>query len=269
MKDIRIMRYSGNKFKFIPIFQKLEAELTCKTFIEPFLGSGSIFANTKIYDKYIINDLNKEMICIFKAFNKYEYTDLLKAKEFIDKKFGDIKTNKSSYYEFRNWYNEKYHFTDKSIKGLFLYFIINSTINSFARWGPNGFNNSFGNRFYMMDETSYNLIKIKLKKSDIYSINANDIIEKYDNENSLIFCDPPYMDAKTSYTNNFDEAQLCEFLNLIKTSKSKIIYTDIQNKFNMDILSDWEMFFIKDMINTSPNRKIQKTGKIEVFFKNF
>ena len=263
------MKYSGSKIKFVPTYKELESGLSCDKFIEPFLGGGSIFANTRNFNSYVLNDLNDEIMCVFRAIKHSTYGDLLDAYNEMVERFGCIKTNKDSYYNFRNYYNKHYHHTDSIKKGLYLYFLINSTINGFARWGPNGFNNSFGNRFYMMDNETFVTINEKLNRGEILNTFANNVIENNNDENTLIFCDPPYIDAPTSYTNHFSESDFIEFLECIKENKSKIIYTDIFTKTASDILKYWDMFEIRKMRNTSPNRTFEFTGKTEVCFTNF
>lgn len=261
------MRYSGSKIKFVPLYQKIIKDIKFDQFIEPYVGSGAIYINNEA-KSFIINDLNKELISVFKSFKHCNYNKLLEIKQFIFEEFGDIKLSKESYYNYRNWYNEHYHFTDKIEKGFYLCFIINSTINSFARWGPNGFNNSFGNRFFCLNANEFQLINKKLQKTTICNEDGINIINKAES-NSLIFCDPPYLNAPTSYSNHFNENNLKDLLITMKKSKAKIIYTDIKNELNSKLLNEWKMIEIRQMANTSPNRKKQYTDKIEMVFTNF
>ena len=65
------------------------------------------------------------------------------------------------------------------------------------RFGPNGMNQSFGNRYYSLDEETFNNIKSRLRKTEIYNLDYKEIIEKY--PDACYFMDPPYFSQKSSY----------------------------------------------------------------------
>jgi len=161
MKINKFMRYQGSKDHFVPEFNKLYEKTNKNIFCELFLGSGAIFINCQdSFDEYILNDNNENIMSIWNAVIKFTYNDFMNVKKFIFDKFGDIKTNKEAYYKFRNWYNENIHFSGKTEKGICLYYLANSCINSMLRFGPNGMNQSYGNRLFIFQRMNLIILKI-------------------------------------------------------------------------------------------------------------
>lgn len=264
---IQFCRYQGSKRHFVEKFNNLIINTKASRYIEPFVGSGAILFNLeREFDEYIINDVSKPVISIYYAFRDLSYDDYLNALDLTFQKFGDIKSDKDAYYKFRNWYNKEYHFTDKVEKGLFLHILANSCINSMLRFGPNGMNQSFGKRLYTISESDFNSVKIKLQKTVILNKDYKEVIK--DSLDSLIFLDPPYFERPTSYSNNFLENDLLEFLNTINHIKkgNEIIYTDI---YNNDTKKFINLPFIETKMirNTSPNSRVGTHQ--EVAYYNF
>lgn len=255
----KFFSYSGNKLKYINEINTLVNKFDCKVYIEPFVGSGAILFNLwNQFDKYIINDIDKNIIKMYKSFRNILYIDYKNQIEFIAKEFGDIKENKQSYYDFRNWFNENWYDTNTIEEGIYLHFLTNSCINSFLRFGKKGMNQSFGKRLYILDEQNFNNIKATILKTEIYNGDYKDVIEY----NGLYFMDPPYFNTNTSYKSQFSEDNIKEFINIF-SKLNYVIYTDDLNEYNKDIEN---RFLLRKRINTSPNRKSNITNKEEYIF---
>jgi len=257
---IRFFRYSGSKIKYINEINTYIKNSKSKIYCEPFVGSGAILFNlTKEFDEYIINDIDRNIIRIYKTFKEIEYNDYLDELYFIEKEFGDIKKSKESYYNFRNWFNKEYWNSDSLKEGIYLHFLANTCINSFFRFGPNGMNQSYGNRFYKIDFNSFNNIKNILKKTKIYSKDYKEFMNKKD---TLYFLDPPYFAKASSYI-GFKEDNIKEFVSFLKNTK-EYIYTDILCEHNKFLSGN----LIREMRSTSPHSKKQKNGNLEYIFTN-
>ena len=269
---IRFFRYSGNKFKYTELINPIINSSTCKIYVEPFIGSGAILFNLeKEFDKYVINDIDRNVIRIYKTFKEIDYSYYIKELKFLEDNFGNLKTDKNNkidtpkenYYNFRNWFNENHWNSDTIKEGIYLYFLANSCINSLLRFGPNGMNQSFGNRFYKMDELSFNSVKSKLEKVEIHNKDYKEILKLY--PSAFYFLDPPYFSQKSSYQ-GFNENEFKEFLELIKDKN--YVYTDILNEYN-SILENRKL--AREMNSTSPLgdlAKRSKNGNMEYVFSN-
>jgi len=262
---MRFFKYSGSKFKYTDKINSLILT-DKKIFIEPFIGSGAVLFNLKKeFNEYIINDKDRNIIRIYKTFKEIDFEFYKNELNFIKEKFGslilkeDIKA-KENYYNFRNWFNKNYWKTETNKEGVYLHILANSCINSFFRFGPNGMNQSFGNRFYFLDEKTFNHISKVLKKVKIYNTDYKEILEIYKNS-AFYFIDPPYFSQKSSYY-SFSENEYIEFLNQIKNKE--VLYTDILNNYNK-IFKDKEL--IREIISTSPKNPGLKKNNFEYYFK--
>lgn len=225
---IRFMKYAGTKFFMLDIYKKLESQITAKVYCEPFIGGGSIFFNTKEFDKYIINDINPYLIKIYESFKEVDsfelYKDLILR---VFEEFGDIKKNKKDYYEFRSYVNSLKNKETKQVEyGIYLHLLANSCINSMFRTGPNGFNQGWGNRFYyLQDKEEFNIIKKRLSKTEIYNVPYHELLQN--DKNIFYFLDPPYLEGrKKAGYDGFDSKRFLEFIEIIKNLESEFLYTD-------------------------------------------
>lgn len=268
---IKFFKYQGSKEHIISIVNNIGLINTDhKVYIEPFIGSGTIFINIPdMFDKYIINDIDDNIISMWNALEYYEYDDYVITLTEIFAKFGDIENDKQAYYDFRDYYNNNYHFTTDKKKGLYLYFLTNSCINSMLRFGPNGMNQGFGNRLYLFSEEECNFIKRKLSKTKILNGDFGKVMRGV--QDAFIYLDPPYVQRPTTYSKKFDNNQLVELITLIHHmhSKNSIFYSDIENEISDTILKlGFTKITTKEMRNISPLRKLEFIEKNEVLYHN-
>ena len=175
----KFFRYSGAKDRYVDLINLFINQTNKSIYCEPFAGSGAILFNLqKEFDKYVINDIDRNIIRIYKSFKEisYEYY-VLKVNEVFDK-FGkfisdrrfspnNIKNKeKENYYNFRNWFNENHWKSETIDEGIYLHMLANSCINSMLRFGPNGMNQGYGNRCYLLDKINFERIYSVLQKTE-------------------------------------------------------------------------------------------------------
>jgi site-specific DNA-adenine methylase len=277
-------QYSGNKLFLVDTVAKLinENMPNYKVYVEPFLGSGSIFYNVPFKDdaKYIINDLDEYVYRMHNSFKSgYSYDQYLKLCDNIKIKFGDIKASKDAYYAFRDAWNSRFNKTtteeDYFKSGMYLIILASACINSMLRFGPNGMNQSFGNRCRILTEEEYTnyTSRVDNKYTQLLNKDFYKVFEKLTNsniDNLVMFMDPPYATREMTYNKGFD---LVKFIDVIKNPKNYpenclIMYTDKDNEISDTLLNyGWTKQKIRDMVSTSPNRKqkVEATGE-EVMF---
>lgn len=249
--------YSGSKLNYSNLINSKISIISTnkKVYIEPFVGSGAILFNLdKQFEHYIINDIDRNIIRMYKSFKGISYTDYENSLDYIKDKFGSIKTSKESYYNFRNWFNETYYNTDTIEEGLYLHSLTNSCINSMLRFGPNGMNQSYGNRFFTLDFPNFERINHILQRTEILNTSYKDVLDN----DGFFFFDPPYFSRDAAYT-GFSKEDAKEFIELIKYKV--FLYTDIQNEFNKNLYK----MEIRTMQNTAPSSKKEKTNKEYLF----
>lgn len=292
MKPLRFSRYAGSKMHFIEKFNDITLDLDKKIYVEPFFGSGSIFFNLdKKYDSYVINDANRHVMNAVKSFRDGDYDTYLALKEKAFSQFGDIRNNKESYYNFRNWFNSEYFNKDNDLRkytddsgrldfgnliedknpireGFLFHFLMNSCINSLVRLGPNGFNQSYGNRFFFMDKAEFDAIQARLKDVIILCEDYSSVLDKFDSVDTMFFLDPPYLVRnEVGYQKTYSETNLTNFIEQINKLEGAVVYTDIPCDLH-ERINKWSKFDTKILTSISPLRKSQG-GNQEVFFSNF
>lgn len=255
---LRFMRYSGSKLKYKELINSYINKSKKTTYIEPFVGSGAILFNLeKTFDRYIINDIDRNIVRMFQTFKSCSYQEYIDSIKFVSSTFGDIKNSKESYYKFRNWFNITHWNTESIEEGLFLHQLANSCINSFIRFGPNGMNQSFGNRFFVLNNDEFNKIHDILQRTEIYNNDYKNLLY----HDACFFLDPPYFSQDSSYI-GFTEQKFIEFLSNIKNIE--YVYTDILNEHNFHLGGE----IIREMISTAPSSNKDKNGNIEMIFSS-
>ena len=106
---VKFFRYNGTKTRFIDIINSYIIT-NKKVYCEPFVGAGAVLFNLhREFDKYIINDIDQNIIRIYKTFKEIEYDYYLDVVNFVFSKFGkftsDRRYSNNGEDEKRNWYN--------------------------------------------------------------------------------------------------------------------------------------------------------------------
>ena len=99
--------------------------------------------------------------------------------------------------------------------------------------------------------------------SKVENLSYEKIIEKYDNEETLFYCDPPYFDMEHYYTKEFGHDQHLQLVNTLKSIKGKFVLS----YYEFSELSEWlpenEYYWIKKEFNRQNSSKKTNTAKGE------
>ena len=243
----RFFRYSGSKLNYIKHIIPLLNQSKKKIYVEPFAGSGAILFNLeKEFEHYMINDIDKNIIRIYKTFQKVTFKEYQDSLLFIERTFGDIQDSKDSYYKFRDWFNVTYWNKDTIEEGLYLHALSNSCINSLLRFGPSGMNQSWGNRLYKMDRQSFSAVTSKLSRTELMNTSYKNAMLEYEYD-AVYFLDPPYYNHDVGY-DGFNLKEFTEFIDFILPYE--YIYTDILNEINSNLP---QRIKISDMRTVAPS----------------
>lgn len=244
------LNYTGGKYKIlnqlIPIFPK-----KLDLFVDLFSGGSNVGVNVNA-KRIVCVDKQKEIIRVMDLFKKYENGYIIDKLEKIidkyelsnsllngyeiyhctsDKGLGSY--NKNKYVELRNDYNNmKYDSIEKDF--LFLTLIIYG-FNNQIRFNSNGeFNMPVGKRDFnnSLRKNLKNFIT-KLKTKNIEFVNSDFrefAIET--NENTLVYCDPPYFLGTASYNENGgwtkqDEIDLLNYLTILDSKGIKFALSNV------------------------------------------
>lgn len=290
--------YVGDKYKLLPqILESFPEKMN--NFYEPFAGGGSVFLNVEA-KQYLINDVDKHLICIHKMLMSYakkekvffgsilDLIDRFKlSKSFVKdivpsslkeqfKKTYFAQFNKKGYLELRAEINR-----EKSKDPLKLYVALIYGFNRMLRFNKNGdFNLPVGNVDFNLnvqkalinyfDKSSKRIIKFS--SYDYYDfINMNHFVK-----DDFVYFDPPYLITGSEYNKLWNEEQETRLLELIdelnkrniKFALSNVIsYQGKKNKILMNWMKNFNVKEIKsNYINYHHNK--QKDIK-EILITNY
>ena len=105
----------------------------------------------------------------------------------------------------------------------------------------------------------------RLKEAQIENIDAIELIKRYNDEDTLIYCDPPYLQSlrkKNIYAHEVSDEYHIKLLEVLKNSKSKIIISGYNNSLYNDVLSHWNT----DEKKTTAQMGLHRTEKLWMNF---
>lgn len=282
----------------MPQLKKLMPE-NIEDYIEPFVGGGSSFLNSK-GQKYILNDVDVYVIKLHKELSKY-----VNKKEALLKKLYKIiddyglscsyrnitvsdelkkeypktyyaKYNKAGYERLRKDFNK----TKRNI--LQLYILLIYGFNHMIRFNLSGdFNLPVGNVDFNKNvyEALSNYLKfIEDKEIEFFNMDYKKFLNSLMiTKESYVFLDPPYLISMSEYNklwNEEKEKELCTFLDELDARGVKFGITNlITHKGNTNTtFSDWaKKYIIYDIDSNyiSFNDNTIKEGTKEVFVTNY
>ncbi|EKE80874.1 Dam family site-specific DNA-(adenine-N6)-methyltransferase [Idiomarina xiamenensis] len=191
-KNRAFLKWAGGKYGLIDPIADLLPE--GNKLIEPFVGAGSVFLNTD-YDKYLLNDINADLITLYKFLKR-------RPKTFIDdarRLFVPRNNHNDAYYALRKRFNRSSDAYERSL--LFLY-MNRHGYNGLCRYNGSGqFNVPFGQYakpYFPQAELEF--FAEKAKRATFICSSFESVFRRARSGN-VIYCDPPY--APLTKTANF------------------------------------------------------------------
>ena len=209
------------------------------TYVEPFVGGGSVYWANTIPNKFVISDLNKDIYKLYKtaknspsSINKCGTNFEIRNKDRFDKlKKKPVKSSCD---------------------------IISLYKNSFGSDGRN-----YVRRDRRMMNNFNERHKEKLKKTIIRNQDFSKIAKDYDRKGVVQYWDPPYVEQGKFYlTNGVDSKEVCDTMKQIKKAKVFLSYDN-----NKDVKRDCKgLKFDKIFVPYSVERG--GLGKTELLITN-
>lgn len=265
----RFMRYAGSKMHLSKrVNQLIDSCEELDTYVEPFFGSGAIFYNLdRDFGHYILNDSDPNIMSVHEYVRDNPYAEFCKLRSHAFYTFGDIENDKDAYYAFRKYYNDGFHFTNRSEKGGLLYMLINSCINSLARFGKMGFNQGFGRRFYAMGPTDWERCRRRLKRATLLNCDGIEVLRAHQSDaHAFAFIDPPYFASGDVGYDAITESQLRDLIDILLRFGGVFAYTDSANHLNQGV-NGWTYEDVRTMRNSCPSSEKEETHN-EVLMTN-
>lgn len=268
------LNYTGSKYKLLsqlmPLFPK-----NISTFVDLFTGGGTVALNVDSQKTYSI-DNNYSVIKLLSLFQKLSFDELVEKVKELEKYYGLSRDNKLGYLKLRDYYNS---YQDP----VALFTLICYSFNNMTRFNSKGqYNVPFGKRIFN-ENIRKNLketISVIQSKEIIFAFSdykeAFNLVDSQLDENSFVYCDPPYLITDAAYNSHWDKQEFTKLLILldqlnergIKWGLSEVIFH--KGKEN-DVLREWMDKYKVHYINSDySNCNYQTSGtSVEVYVYNY
>ncbi|MEI6893617.1 MAG: Dam family site-specific DNA-(adenine-N6)-methyltransferase [Colwellia sp.] len=197
-KHRAFLKWAGGKYSLCDVIAKMLPKE--RRLIEPFVGAGSVFLNTH-YDHYILNDINQDLINLYKILQDKPDSFIEDAKKFFNAEHNQADT----YYQLRKDFNDS---KDSYFRSLVFLYMNRHGYNGLCRYNQKGgYNVPFGQykRPYF-PENELNYFAEKAKKATFVCEGYRQTFSRAQ-QGDVIYCDPPYVPLSktasfTSYSGN-------------------------------------------------------------------
>lgn len=299
------LNYSGNKYKLLPQIMPLFPK-NIKRFYELFSGGSVVSVNHALYNReknieYYINDIDENIINLYRQFQKDDYNVLLKRIERMIKKYklsdtfkygydkyccnsadGLAEYNKEMYKKLRDDFNKSKG--KKTItRTIQFYLLIVFGFNNQIRFnGKNEFNLPVGKRDFnsKMREKLFEFHSVL--KSLCFNFSSKSYINFNDlSEGDFVYIDPPYLLGVASYNENGgwsekDDKQLFDYLDKIDKLGAKFAMSNVVLHKNQEHtkLMQWASKYNLHVLNFNYNNSnyqstAKKSSTVEVLVTNY
>ena len=226
-----ILKYPGSKWRIsewiISHFPKH------KVYCEPFFGSGAVFFNKIPAYIETINDIDGNIVNLFKV-----------CRETPEELSKVIDLTPFSRDEFVDCYEKSDNPIEQARRTLVRYHQSFGTSNSSKRSWRNVRTYGGPRCATMWNCLPERICEVceRLKDAQIENIDALELIKRYDNENTLIYCDPPYLQSlrkKNMYAHEISDDYHVRLLELLKNSKARVVLSGYDNPLYNTLLEGW------------------------------
>lgn len=154
--------------------------------VEPFAGACTVFLNTD-YDKYLLNDINADLINLFNELKDNSQSLILDMRELFNTNYN----NKESFYDLREKFNQSTDDYERSV--IFLY-LNRHCYNGLCRYNlSGGYNVPFGS--YVRPYFPQAELEFFAEKAQQATFTCESYVKTFQRarKGSVIYCDPPYV----------------------------------------------------------------------------
>ena len=227
-----MLKYPGGKWRISDwIISHFPAH---KVYIEPYFGSGAVFFKKEPSYIETINDIDGNIVNLFRVCREFpvQLAASVNLTPFSRKEFGDC------------WEIEVADPVERARRTLVRFHqsfgTSNSSKNSWRNVQTYGGPRCATMWNYLPDQ----IIECceRLKSAQIENIDAVKLISRYSHPDTLIYCDPPYMQELRKahmYRYEMSTEDHVELLSVLLDSKSKVILSGYDNDLYNDMLKGW------------------------------
>lgn len=249
-----ILKYPGGKWRISEWIISHFPEH--KVYLEPYFGSGAVFFKKEPCYVETINDINGDIVNLFSV-----------CRDFPEELANLINLTPFSREEFENCYERSEDPIEQARRTLVRYHQSFGTCNANKKSWRNVQQYGGPRTATMWNNLPGIIVEVcsRLKDAQIENTDAITLIDRYNDEKTLIYCDPPYLQSirkRNMYEYEMSDMDHLELITALKNSSSKIILSGYENDLYDFYLRDWN----KDSIKTTAQMGKKRT---ETIWMNF
>ena len=242
-----ILKYPGAKWKVADWV--IEHFPEHKVYCEPFFGSGAVFFRKQPVYIETVNDIDNQIVNLFLACRDYpeELARAVNLTPFARTEFDECyDTHVEDPVERARRILVRFHQsfgTSNSTKSTWRNVKTSGGPRPETVWG-------------YLPESIIECCE-RLKQAQIENIDAIELIEQYDREDILIYCDPPYLQSirkKCMYAHEMSEEDHKRLLEALLRSKSKVVLSGYDNDLYNETLVGWRTDEIPTTVQLGKHR---------------
>lgn len=247
----RVLNYPGSKWNISEEIAFMIPKHKC--YVEPFFGSGAVFfSKPYISPVETINDLNSDVTNLFRCIQKD--SDRL-ARMVAATPYSRDEYNAAFVGAPEDCFEQALRFLIKCWQGMG--YRANGDVVGW-KCDANGREKMYAvwNWFNLPND----IIEVceRLRAVQIENCNALDLIQRYDDPNTFMYLDPPYLfmsGMHKEYVHGMDEKDHAILLEKITKCKSKIMISGYETDLYNDYLTDWKKTTFSTNCNGGSTRK--------------
>lgn len=236
------------------------------TYVEPFIGAGSVFLNKMRSVVEIINDLDEPTTQIWKALRDEPATFIGKLKKIV--------YELPSFEKFKKKVEEKdfKDYMDHAVSEFALRRMSRGGLRQAFAWsdrkrgGKPGDVNAWETILEELPDISERTQDVR-----IFNKKAIEIIKAFDDEKALIYCDPPYLaETRTSpvaYCHEMTASEHVELTDVLLGCRSKVMISGYSSPMYKRAFAEWRC--IKKKVANHSGQTATKTPRTECLWVNF
>lgn len=231
-----------------------------KTYCEPFFGGGAVFFAKKPSKNEVINDLNDNMVNFYRVL-KRNFNDLQAEVDLT--LYSEYQYNQA-----KELYNEGFD-KEKVLRAWAVFVLSHQSFSGSlgASWAFHRDRNQAD--YFMRVKQNFDEKYVRrLEHVQIFQLDALNVIENMDSEDTFHFIDPPYFNSDMGHYDGYTLQDFKNLLNLLQTLKGKWLLTTYPSEILEAYTKENEWLTIKHEMHLSASLEAGKK-KIEVFTLNY
>lgn len=236
------------------------------TYVEPFIGAGSVFLNKEASEVEVINDLDEATTQIWKALRDEPTNFISRLKKIV--------YDEQHFLKFKRKVEEKdfKDYMDHAVSEFALRRMSRGGLRQAFAWsdrkrgGKPGDVNAWETILEELPRISQRCANVR-----IFNKSAVEIIKAFDDEKTLFYCDPPYL-AETrvspfAYNKEMTATEHLELTEALLSCRAKVIISGYASVMYKRAFENWKC--VKKKVACHAGQTSAKSSKTECIWCNF